>query len=159
VLDHVGRLGGVQRRRLLAQHVLSGIGGALRPLGVQVVRERDIDGVHPGVGEQLVVGAVQADVELRLAQEGGARIAGARKGDELGVLRPQDRRDHDLAADVGRAHDADPNLRHLGPPRSRGPIVAAGRRARVRCFPEADSVSTPTQSRTPWTILGACPKS
>ena len=114
---------------------------------------------RPESASSSLVGAVQADVELRLAQEGGARIAGARKGDELGVVRPQDRRDHDLAADVGRAHDADPNLRHLGPPRSRWPIVAAGRRARVRCFPEADSVSTPTQSRAPWTILGACPRS
>ena len=37
------RLGGVDRRGLLAQHVLSGVGGPLRPLRVQMVRQRDVD--------------------------------------------------------------------------------------------------------------------
>jgi hypothetical protein len=55
VLDHLRRLGGIERGRLLAQDVLSGIGRTRRPLLVEMVRERDVDRVDVVGGEQLLV--------------------------------------------------------------------------------------------------------
>ena len=55
-LDLAGRGG----ERLLAQHVLAGLERADRPLDVQPVGQRDVDGVDVGVGEQRLVGAVRA---------------------------------------------------------------------------------------------------
>ena len=63
--DHLLGLGRGHRQRLLAQHVLAGGGGAPRPLGVEVVGQRDVHRFDVGVGEQLVVRAVGArDPEL-----------------------------------------------------------------------------------------------
>ena len=39
------------RQRLLAQDVLPGAGRGDRPLGVEVVRERDVHGVHVRIGQ------------------------------------------------------------------------------------------------------------
>ena len=50
----------VERQRLLAQDVLAGVGGADRPLGVEVVGQRDVDGVDRRVVEQVLVRAVGA---------------------------------------------------------------------------------------------------
>jgi len=55
VLDRVARLVGGPRRRLLAEDVLARVRRALRPLGVQVVRQRDVDRVDVVGGEQLLV--------------------------------------------------------------------------------------------------------
>ena len=52
-------LGHGEGERLLAQDVLAGPGGPDRPLGVEVVRQRDVDGVDLGVGEECLVGAVR----------------------------------------------------------------------------------------------------
>ncbi len=51
---------GRRRVRLLAQHVLARLERAHRPLVVQAVRQRDVDGVDLRVGEQRVVRAVRA---------------------------------------------------------------------------------------------------
>jgi hypothetical protein len=87
--------------------VLSGVGGALRPLVVEVVGKRDVDGVDLGVGEQLLVGAVQPDIESALAEVHRAGIAPASDRDQLGVPGGEDGRDHHPAADVGGTHDAE----------------------------------------------------
>ena len=44
-----------QSQRLLAQHVLARIEGAVAPLGVQVVGQRVVHGVDVVAGEHLVV--------------------------------------------------------------------------------------------------------
>ena len=68
-----------QGHRLLAQHVLAGPGGRDGPLGVQVVRQRDVDGVDVGIGEQRLVGGV-GTVEAQLVGDGlrSARRRGPR---------------------------------------------------------------------------------
>ncbi len=116
VLDQVGGLRARARGGLLAQDVLAGVGRALRPLGVQVVRQRDVDRIDVGCLDQLVVGA-RADRlgdrtsvgvrELGLGEELGGPLRAARDRDELDVLRAEDRRDDDLARDVRGAEDPD----------------------------------------------------
>jgi hypothetical protein len=122
VVDHGGRLGRVERRRLLAQDVLARVGRPRRPLGVEVVRERNVDRVDVRVGEQPGVGPMQPHGvaqrspvgrrEPGVAQEARAGVARAGKRDELGVAGAQDGRDHHLAPDVRGADDADANAVH-----------------------------------------------
>ena len=50
--DLVGLVGG-EAQRLLAQHVLAGVGCRDDRVLVQVVRQADVDGVDVGLGEQL----------------------------------------------------------------------------------------------------------
>ena len=117
----------VLARGLLAQDVLAGVGGPLRPRRVEVVRERDVDRVDRVVGEQLLVGAGADGVAKRdtaggrqigLLEEVG-RLGGlARDRCELDALRPEDRGDHDLARDVRGAQNTD--AQH-GPMLQRGP--------------------------------------
>ena len=64
--DGVLRLGARTGCGLLAEHVLARVGAALRPLGVEMVRQADVDGVDLGIGEQLVVAADPHDVAQRL---------------------------------------------------------------------------------------------
>ena len=95
------------RQRLLAQHVLAGGRGPQRPLGVEVVGQRDVHGLDVGVGEQLVVRAVgPRDPEL-----GGAAAARSRSprgdGDDVAARRPLHRRD-DLAGGDRRAPEHPP---------------------------------------------------
>ena len=76
-VDHPLRLGRGHRERLLAQDVLAGPGRRDRPLGVEVVRQRDVDGVDVRVGQQRLVRAVRArDPELAGDPAGAARLAG-----------------------------------------------------------------------------------
>ena len=64
-VDHPLGLGGRQGQRLLAQDVLAGTRRGDRPLGVQVVRQRDVDDVHVRVGEERLVRPVGGrDAEL-----------------------------------------------------------------------------------------------
>jgi len=58
-VDHLLRLSCVQRQRLLAQDVLAGPGRRDRPLGVEVVRQRDVDRVDLVVGQQVLVRAMR----------------------------------------------------------------------------------------------------
>ena len=73
----------VHRERLLAQHVLAGLGGRDRPARVQRVRRRDVDGVDLVVREQSLVAAVRADVP----EPGDARAVAAGDGDQPSALR------------------------------------------------------------------------
>ena len=116
VLDHLVGLGARPRRRLLAEHVLAGIGGPFRPLRVQVVRQRDVDGIDRVVFEQFVVGAsthrvAQSDavggLQLGLLEEVRGLRGLARDCGELDAFGPDDRRDHDLARDVRSAENTD----------------------------------------------------
>ena len=59
-IDHALGLGGGHRERLLAQDVLAGPRGLDRPARVQVVGQRDVDGVDVGVGEERLVRPVRA---------------------------------------------------------------------------------------------------
>ena len=54
--DDLVHLGDRQREGFLAQHVLSGLQRAHRPLCVQVVGQRDVDDIDVRVAEQCVVG-------------------------------------------------------------------------------------------------------
>ena len=54
--SHPFGFGGVAREGLLAQHVLPGLERGDRPLGVQPVGERVVDGVDVGIGEEGGVG-------------------------------------------------------------------------------------------------------
>ena len=56
--DHALGLGRGHGQRLLAQDVLAGPGRRHRPLRVEVVRQRDVDGVDVGIGEQCLVRSV-----------------------------------------------------------------------------------------------------
>ncbi len=51
-----------EAQRLLTQDVLARFHRPSRPLHVEVVRQRHVHGVDVGVGEQLVVGPVNAAV-------------------------------------------------------------------------------------------------
>ena len=82
-------VGDGRRDRLLAQHVLAGIGGPFDPLAVHPVRQRDVDRLDVGMVEHVVVGAggeVVPGLGDRAAERGG--------GDESGPVGGVDRR-HD----------------------------------------------------------------
>ena len=65
-----------QGQRLLAQHVLAGLEGPDRPLGVEVVRQRDVDDVDLGRGEERLVRAERpGDPVLRCESRGPTGIA------------------------------------------------------------------------------------
>ena len=78
--------------RLFAQDVLPGFGGLHRPLAVQGVGQRDVDGVDVRVGEQRLVAAVRCgDVPLLGVSLCLVQIA-AGNGDQLAPLRLANRR-------------------------------------------------------------------
>ena len=94
----------VPAQRLLAEHVLSRLDSADRPLAVQRVRQRDVHGLDVVVLEQRLVGAVRA-VDLPLARVflGPAQVA-ARHGYQLDFLRGVSA-GNDLPVDVGGRED------------------------------------------------------
>ncbi len=104
---------------LLAEHVLARFECGDRPLGVQPVRQRVVDGVDLGVGEEVGVRVEDA----RDAVLGGERI-GARaiaRGDRhhLGFRRGAGGLDHGRRRDARRAEDTDADgahARHCRPP-------------------------------------------
>jgi hypothetical protein len=55
--DEGTRLFRAQRDRLLAEHVFARLRGLDRPGHVEVIRERVVDGVHVGVGQEILVRA------------------------------------------------------------------------------------------------------
>ncbi len=77
----------------LAEHVLARLQRADRPLDVHRVRKRDVDGVHVGIGEQLLVAPVCAlDVPLPAISLGACEIAARHRGDfhPVGLARTGD---------------------------------------------------------------------
>lgn len=107
--EHGLRLGQREGERLLAQHVLAGLGGVHRPGRVQAVGQRDVDGVDFGVGEQRLVAAVVARDAVR-GGEGRRRLgAPARHGDDTHAparCRPARDMVAEGAGDLGAAQDA-----------------------------------------------------
>src|SRR5439155_3338509 len=111
--DPLCALGGVERlldlgcalpHRLLAEHVLAGLDGADRPFTMEVVRQRDVDGLDLVVREQRLVRAVGAR-DLPFARVLlGARLVAAGDADEIDLGRFVRRRD-DEPVDVGRGED------------------------------------------------------
>ena len=91
----------VAREWLLAEHVLAGLERLDRPLGVQRVRQRDVDRLDLGIGEQVLVRAVGArDLPLAGVRLGPGLVA-AGNGDEIDLRRRVRTGDH-LPVDVGR---------------------------------------------------------
>ena len=73
----------VRGERLLAQHVLAGFECGDRPLRVQAVRERVVDRVDIGVGDQRLVRVAHLrDAVLRRERVGTAAIASGHRADD-----------------------------------------------------------------------------
>ncbi len=108
--EQLPRLVGGQRDRLLAEHVLARVGGANGPGHVQVIRQRIVDRVDLGIGDQLVVRAVRARNAER--RRGRARLA-RRSRDAMATTREcggrLHRRNHLGQRDVRRAENAPAN--------------------------------------------------
>ena len=104
-IDHLLRLAGGDRERLLAQDVLAGGDRRQHPLAVQEVGQRDVHDIDGRVGEQLAVRPVRGRNPEEPGLVPGAADGPARDGDDLAVLGPGDRR-HDRGGDPRRAEDA-----------------------------------------------------
>ena len=79
--DHLLGVGGVERERLLAEHVLAGLEAEPGVVEVEGVRRRDVDDVDVRVGDQLLVGAVRrARAPCSLARRPGA-LSSRRRAD------------------------------------------------------------------------------
>ena len=105
MLDHPLRFLSCPGGRLLAEDMLAGIGGSHRPLRVQMIRQRDVDRIYVPVAEKLVVGADPRRVAQlwRVGDEIRAEPRFTSDRDELNTVRAKNRRDDDLARDVGGA--------------------------------------------------------
>jgi len=92
-IDHRAALRQRERHRLFHQGVLAGGEGEAGVPGMELVRRRDVNGLHRGLGAQLLhacVGAA-AEVALELRARFGTWIGG---GDELDALVGRERRRH-----------------------------------------------------------------
>ena len=99
-------LAGMARVGLLAEDVLSGRERLHRPLVVHAVRERDVDGLDVGVGEERLVGAVgRRDPVLRSVRLRPLRVA-ACHGDDVDPVGLRSARE-DRAVDVRRRQEAE----------------------------------------------------
>ena len=79
--DGAGGLGRIQGEGFLAQNMFARLGAFDDPLEVHRVRRRDIDGVHFGVAEQFIVGAVRS-AGAQFGRKGGGG-GGASRGNSL----------------------------------------------------------------------------
>jgi len=99
--------------RLLAEHMLSGLERAHRPLDVQRVRQRDVDRVDVRILEERLIRAVRGrDLPLARICVGGL-LRPARDGDEVDHRRLLRARDH-LAVDIRRREDAESHASSSG---------------------------------------------
>ena len=108
-LHHPPRLGAAHGERLLAEDVLACLRRLDRPLGVEVVGERDVHGIDGRVVEQVLVGAVPAR-----DREPGSSLLGPggrarRNRVHLAQLRPLHPGYDVLHRDPGDAEDAPPH--------------------------------------------------
>ena len=105
-LKQLAGFGGVERQRLLTEHVLAGFGGANGPGHVQVIRERVVDGLDFGIGQQFLVGAVGfRDAEIGGGLASSRQIAGGDSGDLAGCAKLHGR-NHFFDGDMGGAQYA-----------------------------------------------------
>ncbi len=137
-----GDLFRVPRERLLAEHVLAGLERLDRPLDVHRVRQRDVDGLDVGIGEQGLVRAVRAR-NLPLARvRVGPRLVAARDREQIDLVR-RVRSRNDLPVDVGGRDDSPFHYRthtrtisHRGCDRRRHARVRVHGQGPFECVPE-----------------------
>jgi hypothetical protein len=136
-----GAVGGVERarhrvrpavERLLAQHVLAGLERAHRPLDVQVVGQRDVDRLDPGVREQRFVGPVCARDAVR-ARIGVGRLLGAARDRQHLDLGQRLHLGQHAPVDVGRREDPPADGVHACPRTRPIPWRRASRSPGRRC--------------------------
>ena len=91
---------------LLAQHVLSGLGRLHDPLGMQGIRQRDVDGIDGRVGEDGLIASVNAFDTLR--RSGGFGLIGIAAAQSHDPAQPQllNGRDDDANRYAGAARDS-----------------------------------------------------
>ena len=99
--------------RLLAQHVLSGLEGADRPLDVHGVRERDVDRLDVGILEERLIAPVCA-LDLAPARV-GIRPARSRLATATGRPGRDSSAREDEVVDLRRREDAPADCR-VSPP-------------------------------------------
>ena len=110
------RVGQVHAERLLAQHVLAGLGGLDRPGHVEMVGQGVVDRVDLGVGQERLVAVVAArDAQAVRHLAAAGRLARG-QGHDLAARRPLQRWNDLLARDLGRAEHPEPQLAHLASP-------------------------------------------
>ena len=132
------------RVRLLDEHVLAGVERAQRPLVVQRVRQRDVDGVDLLVGEQRIVRTASARGDPVLAGVRlGARLVARRDRDDL-ERRIIASRSQDRPVDRGGREEPDADSRH-GRTYSRGVSNDALRR-RARAALAAGAERAPARA-------------
>ena len=142
---HRLRVGGRGRQRLFAEHVLAGGGGALHPLPVQAVRQRDVDRLDLGIIEQVGVATVGARGAETERGAGGRTLACHR--DEPRSAGRGDRRQHRLLRVLrGGADDTPTEGRRRPHDQLASPSITTGAPPRVldRCA----ASSTPMTRRT-----------
>ena len=108
-----------QGERLLAEDVLAGVEGPDRPLGVQAVRQRDVDDVDEGVGEQGVERRMRDRGPMALGERAGRALVAAGDRAQL-AARIAVQGPHDPRRDPTRPEDAPSELFDRpprGPPR------------------------------------------
>ncbi len=93
---------GVERQRLLDQHMLAGLGRLGRPFDMLRGRQRDVDAVDRVRGEQLLVGAEGMRRAEAVGQRPGLGQVAAGDRRQHAVLGLDDRRNDLIAPDLGR---------------------------------------------------------
>ena len=122
-LAELGGLFGGEGDGLLAQHVLPGPGRLQGERDVEVVGERDVDGLDLGVGQELLVGTVgPGDGQLAGRLLGVGQGAGG-DGAHLDVRAALHGGDDLQHPDLGGAEHPPDDLLHGGTPRARGPAA------------------------------------
>jgi len=105
-VEHGLRLPESQCEWLFAQHVLAALGRLDRPLGMQAVGQRQIDGLDVGIGQQLRAAAVVAVDAVGLRKvRGSIRVAAGHR--DAANQRARRHIARELSGDVGAAEDAD----------------------------------------------------
>ena len=102
---HAFSFGGVSGQRLLAEDVLTGLGGAYCPLRVQTVWKRNVDSVDVAVFQESRVGTVRTwDIQIIGERAGGVQRAAADRED-LGLGAGANAGDEQRARDPRGAQD------------------------------------------------------
>ena len=106
-LRHLCRLVRIGRHGLFAEHMLAGLQYPDRPLGVQTVGQRIVDGVDLGIGQQRFVRVVDMRDAVLACKCGSPVTISRGDGDDLDVGLRARRADERLRRDASRAEDAD----------------------------------------------------
>ena len=142
-----------ERQWLLAQDVFAGGGCPQRPLGVQMVRQRDVHGLDIRVGEEVVVRAVVAGNSQPLGGVGSAPGVPRRDRDHIASLRALHRRDHLLLGDRRAAQHPPTQPRADVPSWASAPSLSSLASNCDRSYPRGDSkawLRTPPVGEAQW---------